>query len=296
MQVRHESLRLAVIEPLECLLGVGSSAVADENRLNTAARHFVEEDDSDSGDKEEQQFGPDSPIGPNAFNDLRKRMFLWYFGCYKNAIAQGQQESVHQERFEIARFEYTGNLMAGRFNYPSLYTRLHVLKDALWAETLRWSVDWTCEEKAGVVHCLQGQFEQITVALQTEKDFSMDLRLVDNNPFLWHLTYFGRPLTQLDGGVVNVKLHMSPRFPDEQPRVFVDPPIFHCRVSPTGVLCYTPERENSMQYHLNAIVQTLENEPQFDPRKTVNPEASRLFWGEAADRRQYNRKLRQSFE
>lgn len=287
-----------MIEPLECILGVGSGAITsqpnNEERLNTVVKYFLGDHDGD--DHGERKFGKNSPIGPNAFNDLRKRMFLWYFECYKSTITQGQQESIHQRSFEVAPFEYAGNLMTGRFDYPGLHSRLHALKDALWAETLGWSVDWTCETKAGVAHCLQRQYEQISVTLQAEKDFSIELRLVDGNPFVWHLTYFGRPLAQLDGGVVNVTMYMSPRFPDEQPRVFIDPPLFHCRVAPTGIICYMPERGDSMRHHIDAIVETLEREPPFDPRATVNPEASRLFWGSPVDRREYNRKLRLSFD
>ena len=274
--------------------GTVKSEPNEEERLKSVAKHFMGEDDS--GDEDERKFGKKSSIGPNAFNDLRKRMFLWYFECHKHTIAMGKEESTHGAKFYVAPFERPGNMMSGRFNYVGLDSRLHALKDALMQETASWSVDWTSEMKAGVVHCLRRQYEQITTTLQAEKDFSIDLRLDNGNPFVWNLTYLGQPMTQFDGCVVNMKMHMSPRFPREQPRVFIDPPPFHHRVSPTGIIYYMPKRGNSMRYHIDAIVEALESEPPFDPRTTVNPEATRLFWGSPAERRLYRRKLRVSLE
>lgn len=268
--------------------------------LTRVVEYYLGDYDSDNEKEKEEKKADkeaeESGIGFNAFNDLRKRMFLWYFECYMQTIAQGQAESTHQEEFALAPFEQMTNRMIGRFDYPDLRNRLIVLKDTIMAETESWSVDWTSEKKTGMAHCLQCQYEQIINTLQREKDFSIDIHLDNGNPFVWNLTYFGRPMTPLDGGIFNIKMHMSPQFPDEQPRVFIDPLLFHYRISTTGIICYNPVRATAMRHHIEAIVAALETESPYDPRATVNPEASRLFYGSPADRKLYNRKQRRSAE
>lgn len=52
-----------------------------------------------------------------------------------------------------------------------------------------------------------------------------------------------------------------------------------------------------MRHHIEAIVEALEEESApYDPRTTVNPEASKLFWGSTEDRKSYNRALRRSVQ
>jgi hypothetical protein len=41
------------------------------------------------------------------------------------------------------------------------------------------------------------------------KYFSLDLFLVDGNPFFWDATYCGRHGTHLDGEVFSIKIHLS---------------------------------------------------------------------------------------
>jgi ubiquitin-conjugating enzyme E2 Z len=50
--------------------------------------------------------------------------------------------------------------------------------------------------------------------------------------------------------------------------------------------------------HIEAIFETLEDdEPAYDPRKIVNPEATKMFWGNKPDdKKQYNRRLRRSVQ
>ncbi|KAI6876825.1 hypothetical protein KC334_g18009 [Hortaea werneckii] len=90
-------------------------------------------------------------------------------------------------------------------------------------------------------------------------------------------------------------LFIPPTFPTVQPRLKVETPIFHHRVSSTGVLCYFPKKEDDIGSHIEAIVRTIqEEEPRFDPRTVVNPEAFSLYWGGQEKRKVYNRKLRRS--
>jgi hypothetical protein len=49
------------------------------------------------------------------------------------------------------------------------------------------------------------QYQQILEDFNEWKYFSLDLSLVDGNPFAWDATYFGRPGTHLDGGVFNIQ-------------------------------------------------------------------------------------------
>lgn len=113
--------------------------------------------------------------------------------------------------------------------------------------------------------------------------------------FVWDLTLFGKPMTNLDGGVFNITLSIPPTFPEAQPRVKVETPIFHHRVASSGILCYFPRKEDEIASHLEAIVAALEDEnTTYDPRAVVNPGAFALYWGGDEKRKFYNRKLRRS--
>ncbi|BDD62592.1 hypothetical protein MAP00_007558 [Monascus purpureus] len=286
-KIRHETLRIAVIQPLEASLGiqpdgsilapqVGNGSDADEDPLLL---------------EDELQFQP--------FVDLRKRRFLWYFESYMNAINADEPNVSKNAKFEKMPFESPGNIMDGHFNYPELRRRLISVKNAIINETWNWAMegrDAQQHEKLIAMN-LQRQYEQIVEDLKNKKNFTINLSLVDGNSFVWSLTYFGRPMTQLDGGIFKIKIWLSPRFPDEQPRVFLQTPLFHHRVSREGVLCYFPERMEEMRFHIDAIVSALEEEtPPYDPRTTVNPEASKLFWSNPESRKKYNRELRKSVE
>ena len=124
----------------------------------------------------------------------------------------------------------------------------------------------------------------------------MEINLPDpKNPFVWDLTLFGKPMTNLDGGIFNITLSIPPNFPEAQPRVKIETPIFHHRVASSGILCYFPQKEDEIASHLEAIVAALEDEnPSYDPRAVVNPGAFALYWGGDEKRKFYNRKLRRS--
>lgn len=188
--------------------------------------------------------------------------------------------------------------MDGHFDYPNLRSRLNQVKDAIIAETMGWTIRGKAaqEQEAGISANLRRQYEQIVEKYKNHKNFTVDLNIVDGNPFLWQLTYFGRPMTHLDGGIFNIKIYMSPDFPEDQPRVFVELPLFHYRVAKCGVLCYFPARTDDMQCHVDAVVAALEEESPYDPRTNVHPEATRMFWGSPDDRKRYNRELRRSVE
>jgi ubiquitin-conjugating enzyme E2 Z len=203
------------------------------------------------------------------------------------------------QQFERMPFESTGNTMDGRFNYPTLRRRLAFIKETIMNETYNWAEEGlkAKNKEARISVNLQRQHEQIVEDLKLKKHFTIDLGLDNGNPFIWQLTYFGRPMTHLDGGIFRIRIALSPRFPEEQPRVIVQTPIFHHRISKDGVLCYFPKKPEEMKCHIEAIVEALEDEsPPYDPRTTVNPEASKLFWGSADDKKKYFRALRRSVQ
>ena len=236
------------------------------------------------------------------FKDLCKRRFLWYYESYLAAVQAGKNETEPGQAFAKMPFESMGgNSMDGRFNYPDLERRLLQVKEALDAETLSWAkegIEAQANDTTVAVN-LQHQFDQV-VSYMKRSDMPHDVNLEDGNPFVWIITYFGRPMTNLDGGLLRIKMQFSPRFPSEQPRVTFDSKIFHHHIASDGTYCYTPNpsRLEEVRSHIEAILEILEeDEPAYDPRKIVNPEATRLYWSPKPDeKKQYNRRLRRSVQ
>ncbi|PWY65355.1 ubiquitin-conjugating enzyme [Aspergillus sclerotioniger CBS 115572] len=284
-KIRHETLRLAVIEPLESSLNI-----VPERDMDSLAGRPSESDD--------QLLYEDRPSF-EPFVDFRKRRFLWYYEPYMQSIAAAEAEHSRKAKFQRMPFEANGNGMDGHFDYTELRRRMVVIKDMILDETHNWAGEGLIakEQERGIAASLQRQYEQIVESLKRQKNITVNLHLLGENPFKWKLTYFGRPMTHLDGGMFNVLIYLSPRFPEEQPRVFMETPFYHIRVSKEQVLCYIPKRTDDMRYHVEGIIASLEEEhPPFDPRTTVNPEATKLFWGTPEDRKKYNRELRRAVE
>lgn len=233
------------------------------------------------------------------FKDLCKRRFLWYYESYLLSINKAKSEVVDGESFVRMPFECVGNVMDGKFNYKELETRIKRIRKALDEETAKWAEDgmllW--KKESGVACNLQRQFEQAVEHYKQNQAVTLDIDLVDKNPFVWVITYFGRPMTNLDGGLFRITINISPRFPEEQPRAKFETPLFHHRIAPDGTPCYFPKRVDDIRSHIEALIEALEEEsPPYDPRTTVNPEASKLYWGSADDRKTYNRKLRRAVQ
>ncbi|KAJ5183903.1 hypothetical protein N7492_001519 [Penicillium capsulatum] len=270
-KIAHENLRLAVIAPLQAALDITPEDVDD----CPPVEHEASDPESDVTLQGSAKVG-----NKHAFDDYVKQRFLWYRGLYRQAIQDGmeKEKARHLQPFPSMPFEGHNNTMEGRWDYPSLYEHLQRLEVALMKET----------------HGLRAQREQIVGDLHVAGR-AVDLALVDDNPFLWLLTYFGRQGTQYEGGVLNIKIYISPNHPTEQPRVFLETPLFHVRVSPENVLVYQPARGEEMHWHINAIISTLEEEmPPYNPLLTVNPEASKLCWGSEEEQRLYRRRFRRS--
>ena len=189
--------------------------------------------------------------------------------------------------------------MNGKFNYPELRARLDRIRDALNKETDAWALEGmdAVKREIGIAANLQRQYEQVVEAYKGTDSVNVDMELVDGNPFVWQIVLFGRPMTNLDGGIFRLRLFLSRRFPDEQPRVRFETKIFHQRVSEDGVLCYFPQRPDDLKSHVDAMIAAVEDEsPAYDPRTIVNPEAAKLFWGNADEKKSYSRQLRRSVQ
>lgn len=247
-------------------------------------------DDSSSDEAVPKVFEP--------FKDLCKRRFLWYYDSYLATIKKGKRDVGEKQAFEKAAFESGSNGMAGAFVYQKLEDRLQKIKDALDQETAQWAIDGLTHKarESTVSVNLQYQFDHISESAKTT-NASYSLELENGNPFVWLLSYFGETF---DGAVINIRISFSPNFPQEQPRVKIENNIFHQRVSSHGTLCYTPNsmKVEDVKSHVDAIVGTLEEtSPSYDPRKIVNPEATKLYWGKEPDsRKKYNRQLRRSID
>lgn len=233
------------------------------------------------------------------FKDLCKRRFLWYYDSYISSINKAEKTVKENESFVIMPFEGGGNTMAGKFNYAELRQRLVFIYSVLNRETHHWAKEGLMQARreTSLATCLERQFQHIVETYKKNDMVALDIGLLDCNPFVWQLTYFGRPMTQLDGGMFRIRISISPRFPEEQPRVIFETPMFHHRISKAGVLCYFPKRPDDMKSHIESIIDALEDsEPPYDPRTLVNLDASKLYWGSADEKKQYNRQLRRAVQ
>ena len=241
----------------------------------------------------------DSQSAFEPFKDLCKRRFLWYYDSYIQAITQAEREVRENQAFTKMPFESHTNGMEGKFNYPELRKRMAMIMATLRRETSHWANEGVAQvrKETSLAASLERQVQQIAEQYKKNDSVTMDIDLENRNPFVWVLTYIGRPMTQFDGGMFVIKLSISPRFPDEQPRVFFDTRLFHHRISKDGMLCYFPRRPEDIKSHIYAIVEAIEDtDPPYDPRTLVHPEASRLHWGTPEEKKQYNRLLRRAVQ
>ncbi|EQB53362.1 ubiquitin-conjugating enzyme [Colletotrichum gloeosporioides Cg-14] len=288
-KIRHETLRISIIQRLEEYLGLTPEGVSIAQQ--SAAEQDIDMDTEDMDDTS-------VPFEP--FKDLCKRRFLWYYDNYLSAVQKAKTEVKDHQAFARMPFEGASNTMDGKFNYTELERRLRNIKAALDNELVKWVKEGqiASDKEMTVSVNLRHQYEQVVQAFKRQ-DIPHDVQLEDNNPFVWVITYFGRPMTNLDGGLFRIKIHFSPRFPEEQPRVRFNTRIFHHRIAEDGTACYFPNnlRKDDVRSHIEAVFAALEEEdPAYDPRTLVNPEAHKLYWGGADERKNYNRRLRRSVQ
>lgn len=240
----------------------------------------------------------ESSINFEPFKDLCKRKFLWYYDSYLLAIDKAKGEVTDGQMFTRMPFECPGNGMDGKFGYTELSRRLKFIKKQLDVETADWAEEGLklVKKDSSIAANLRRQHEQVIEAYKRDQSVTLNIELVDDNPFVWRITYFGRPMTNLDGGLFNIKLSFSPRYPEEQPRAQFETSLFHHRIAKDGTPSYFSKGEDAKS-HIESIISALEEEdPPYDPRRLVNPEAGKLYWGTPEDRKMYNRKLRRAVQ
>jgi len=276
-----------------------------EEYLNISATGIVQPvkgvgDEEDSDDAEPyERIWDESSMEFEPFRDLCKRRFLWYYDSYLLAIEKAKAEVQDGTSFTRMPFESHGNDMPGKFNYTELERRVKLIKTTLDKETARWADEGVVSTKkeSTISVNLRRQFEVVVETYKRDKTVTLDIELEDNNPFVWAITYFGRPMTNLDGGLFKIKIYFSTKFPEEQPRARFETQLFHHRLATDGTPCYTPKRAEDAKSHIEAIIEALEEEhPPYDPRTMVNPEAGKLYWGSAEDKKKYSRQLRRSVQ
>ncbi|KAB5563559.1 small conjugating protein ligase-like protein [Coniochaeta sp. 2T2.1] len=287
-KIRHETLRISIIQRLEEYLGIDA-----DGSVSTSAATKEETEDMEGMEDE-----ANIPFEP--FKDLCKRRFFWYYDSYLATVQKGKQEVKDGQAFTKMPFEASNNTMEGKFNYTELERRLQNIKKALDAETASWAEEGLSPKykESTIAVNLQRQYEQIVESFKRD-DKPHNLELEDGNPFIWILTYIGKPMTNLDGGLFRIRMSFSPRFPEEQPRLKFETRIFHHRIAADGTPCYFAplSRREDAKSHIDAVLDALEEEnPPYDPRTLVNPEAFKLYWGKGDDRKMYNRRLRRSVQ
>ena len=263
-----------------------------------------DDDDDDEGVKEydpsaDEKEG-DQQANFQPFTDLYKRRFLWYYDSYIKSIDDASTKIKDGRQFESTPFEYSNNAARGKYAYASLKTRFQRVLQALEAEKDTWARDGKqlMADQHGTAMNLQHQFGSLHSHYAKCSGPSVEISLVDANPFVWILTFFGPQSTDLSGATINVRIHFPFDFPEEQPRVTVLTPLFHHRISATTkALCYFPTKLYDVQDHIESIVAAvIEESPSYDPPALVNPVASVLLWGDENSRKMYRRKLRRSVQ
>jgi ubiquitin-conjugating enzyme E2 Z len=277
---------------MESYLGIGADGA-------TQPIPATDSSDDGTGSETELYLMDEQSVTFEPFRDLCKRRFLWYYDSYLQSINKARTEVKDDVPFARMPFEGNGNTMEGKFHYTELERRLRFIKSQLDLETLNWASDGLSAKRrdTGLAANLQRQYEQVVEQYKKDPNVTLDIGLIGGNPFVWEVTYFGRPMTNLDGGLFKIMIHLSPRFPDEQPRIKFETKLFHHRIAADGTPCYFPKKPDCIKSHIEALIDALEEEsPPYDPRTLVNPEASKLYWGSKDDKKVYNRQLRRAVQ
>jgi ubiquitin-conjugating enzyme E2 Z len=322
-KIRHETIRISVIQRMEDLLGIEektSSNKTSKSKMDEMLGKFKKQDKDHANGNGHTANGVSTPGTDisayeydaeaayealesaqwDPFTDLMKRRFLWYYDSYTKAIEAAKPDQADGKAFQRMPFEFPPNSMDGHFDYRGLERRLQRILSALDDECAGWKKQGA-EQVANSTQLatqLAFQFKQLEYRWNAAQypGGRLEISLPDaSNPFCWHLTFFGQPMTNLDGGIFNLVLSIPPNFPDVQPRAKFETPVFHHRVSSAGHLCYFPSKPDEIASHLEGIVKAIEDEEtSFDPRAVVNPDAFALLWGGEEKKKAYHRKLRRS--
>lgn len=288
-KVQHETLRITVLQRLETWF-----ADAEAGALNSGIRNGSGGNVDFGG-----EIGLDGPWDP--FVDMCKRRFLWYYDAYLEGIEEAKKTHgkivLDGQQFVKTPFEGGGNQMMGTFEYSKLVKRFKEVLQKLEREAnnmVKEGREYASKENPTAL-LYQNSFKAMLQKFSSNGGTPLDMEMIEKNPFDWRIVIFGRPMTNLEGGIFKVRMIIPVDFPTRQPRVIVETPLFHHRISSTKTLCYVPKNQNEIASHIEAIIKSIEEDnPVYDPRTLVNPEASNLLWGTPEQKKMYNRRLRRS--
>src|ERR1700726_3669383 len=95
LKIRHETLRISVIQRLEEYLGISTNGQV----LAPTSTECVDEDDV------MDNLEDGSSIAFEPFKDLCKRRFIWYYDSYLLAINKAKEEVTDGQAFTRMPFE-----------------------------------------------------------------------------------------------------------------------------------------------------------------------------------------------
>ncbi|KAI8054594.1 ubiquitin-conjugating enzyme/RWD-like protein [Syncephalis plumigaleata] len=299
-KITHETIRISVCDRLEALLGIHERYQVVKHvdnpvyRLSATSIETVNSMDTTSNSNNSvlnALLGHRAGVYTNEFSDICKRLFLWHANAYVSTCVREKQLIAPRTPFTTMPFEGSGNIMKGHFDYESLEKRLLRIKDLLLNEANTWeeeSRNWIRDE-CSVGDNLRGQLQQIINSQCIE---GMDISLEDDNPYIWYISIFGKPLTPYDDGIFRLKWVFHKDFPQVWPRAVFLTPVYHCHVTEDGVPYYRVKREDDLKEHLQQIAALFTEDPSPNPSTHVNSEAAALYFGTAEERRQYMRSVR----
>ncbi|KAI9592779.1 ubiquitin-conjugating enzyme/RWD-like protein [Syncephalis fuscata] len=285
----HETIRISVCDRLETLLNIRKK---QHTSINCEVLKRIPSDMPFNVKVTTiMPYIYQSDIYTDDFADISKRLFLWHFNAYL-AICEAESRLIEDRSpFQMMPFESKHNGMSGIFNYSQLVERLLNIKRILLKEQCTWeeqSKEWIKDE-CGTGDNLRGQLQQIINSNSLE---GMELSLEDDNPYIWNVSIFGKPMTNYDGGFFQLKLVFHKDFPEVWPRAVFRTPVYHCHVTEDGIPYYRVKREKDLKEHLQQIAALFAEDPSPNPATHVNTKAAALYFGTADERRQYARSAR----
>lgn len=290
LKIRHETIRISICDRLERLLNIRSLSTSSSSSVLRKTIDAVMGTGASPNSKKCAEKSADEP--GEEFAGLMKGLFMCYFDVYMETIRTESEKVKPGQGFTNMSFEHHKNSMDGTFQYPQLKERLIRIRQTIQAETESWqleSIVWIATDSSASCN-LRRQFEQIKAG----KDFEgyLEIELRDDNPFVWDVLVFGRPMTHYDGGMFKCKIAFNESFPDTLPRVEFRTPVYHPHITEDGIPFYRVAREDDVRSHLSAICDLFRTDPGPNPCTHVNPKAAALYFGTKEERREYNRAAR----
>ncbi|KAJ3297544.1 hypothetical protein HDU79_003051 [Rhizoclosmatium sp. JEL0117] len=227
------------------------------------------------------------------FEDLCKRLFLLYYHIYQETIEKEVAKGIIDgTRFFRARFEGSGNVMDGSFEYAKLKVRLENIYAAVRQETESWemlSKTWIANDTL-MSSNLKNQFEQITAAGEFSQNIMVNLS--NSNPFIWIVTFTDLHGTLYEDGIFTCVLHFHAEFPEIMPRVQFSTDVFHPNVSVDGFPFYSVKKPEDVRQHLKALLNLFYGTPDPSPATHINTRAAKMYLEGEKGRKDYNRNCR----